>query len=227
MIVDLIPRVRRLLGVTSAYDDNEVTDIIRGAIRKLLRDYNFPKSRARAFLGTGAPSVVNGENTLELSDMEFPVPTGFKAEGVLYFFDPVTGSFSAPLTKREAFSPPPDDGYNKFYWITEGKVILDEPVDWSSADNDYQLVMLYQTMDVDSNEAWITEEFEDAVVYLACTRGAVEVRKPDLAQAMSQLWTDEQNALAIYLNELEWDNVEMVQREPAPLPLGRYPIDPT
>lgn len=211
MISDMLPRLRRALGVSASYDDNELTDMLQSAVRKLLRDYNFPKSKRRAYLGTGTASTVNGGATLALSDLSFPLPTGFKKEGVLFVFDPTTGSFTPALTKAENFRFPQLDGLNKFYWLEDGQVWLDNPIDSDTAG--YQLVMLYQSNDVSSNESWITDEFEDAVFYVAATRGAVDVRKPELAQTYGTLWKDEQETLAIFLNELEWDGVEMLQRE--------------
>jgi hypothetical protein len=54
-------------------------------------------------------------------------------------------------------------------------------------------------------------------------RGAAVFRKPDVAQIYSQLWADERQSLAVYANELEWNNAVIYQREARGFPSERYP----
>ena len=109
----------------------------------------------------------------------------------------------------------------EFYWIEGTKLFLDTAIEADGVGK--QLFMIYQSKDAENNEDWLTVDYEDAVVYQAVMRGAVEVRKPDVAKTFAELWADERESLAIYLNELEWGNVIMMQRERRLPVLDRYP----
>jgi len=223
MSVDaLVPRVRRGLGVSSSYDAETIPDIIRSAIRRLLRDYNFPQTLNRWYFGSGGTGN-EGASTrlLALNDQAFNLPTGFKKDFQLRFYDPAEETWSDALEKREGFVQPSASGTTSNYWIEGTKLYIDTPIEADGVGK--QLVFIYQSKDVTANENWITDDYEDAVVYFAAMRGAVEVRKPDLAKVFAELWADERESLAIYLNELEWGNVIMMQRERKLPPLDRYP----
>lgn len=221
----IVPRVRRGLGVSSSYDAETIPDIIRSALRRLLRDYNFPKSISRYYFGTGGTGA-EGASTrlLALGDQSFTLPAGFKREFQLRFYDPGKDTWSDPIEKREAFQMPSASGVTSYYWLEGTKLYIDTAVEADGVG--HQLVMIYQTMGLTATiEDWLTDDFEDAVVYFAAMRGAVEVRKPELAKVYAELWADERESLAIYLNELEWGNVVMMQRERRLPPLDRYPTD--
>src|SRR4051812_3033146 len=117
MSVDaLVPRVRTALGVSSQYDSEEIPNLIRGRIGRLLRDYNFPKSVQRAFLGTGA-NATDGNPTLVLDEDSFDLPAGFKRDLQLRFRDPDLDAWSQPLQKREGFILPDGSGVTSWYWL--------------------------------------------------------------------------------------------------------------
>jgi hypothetical protein len=219
----LVPSVRRKLGVSSSYDSEEIPDIIRGSIGRLLRDYNFPKSIRRAYLGSGAVDG-DGNATLAAGDQTFELPTGFKREFQLRFYDPADGTWSEPLSKREGFRLPAAGVVETgWYWFEGTALWIDLAIEDDGAGK--QLVLIYQSMLLDEiSEAWISTEWPDAVTYLSVMRGALDFRKPDVAKDYAALWTDEQTSLAIYLNELEWGNVVMMQRERAIPTLERYPV---
>lgn len=209
-VAALVPRVRESLGVSASYDAETIPALIRRSIKRLLRDYHFPKSVHREeFLN------------LFLNSQEYTLPAGFKKELLVQFYDPVTTSWSEPLLKAEGFRLPNSEGYPRYYWLEGLKLHTDTPLDISRVG--FTLQLWHESMDVAANEDWFTEDFEDAVYYHAVFRGAAEMRKPEVMQAFAPLWQDEVTSLAIYTNELEFDNLHMVQREPAARRGERYP----
>lgn len=209
----LVPRVRNGLGVAASYDNIEIPDLIRSAIRRLLRDYNFPKSKQRAIY------------TLALGDQGFDLPVGFKNVGSVRFYNPIDITWSEPLKRYEQFRLPQQQGLTSGYWIEGQQLWIDSVIEEDGVDK--QLVLFYQDQSVELNYDWLTDNFEDAVAYLAITRGAGEMRKDEVMKMFAPLWTDEQTSLAIYLNELEWDHVEILMKEAMRDPKLRYPTGRT
>lgn len=220
----LVPRVRRSLAVSQSYDNETIPDLIRGAVRRLLRDYNFPKSKARYYFGSGGVGSPGASTRLlALDDQAFALPTGFKKEFQLRFYDPADETWSDPLKKREGFIMPSISGSTEWFWMEGETLYIDTKIEADGVGK--QLILWYQSKDVATNEDWVTDDFTDAVAYRAIMAGAVEVRKPDVAKTFAELWADERESLAIYLNELEWDNVNIMQRERTLPMLERYPTD--
>jgi hypothetical protein len=200
LIEALVPRVRTALGVSASYDTETIPDLIRSAIGRLLRDYNFPKSRARA---TFALAMLD-QNTFQL-------PVGFKRAFGVRFYDPADKTWSDPLRRYEGFTLPHSSGETRGWWIEGQQLFIDTPIAQDGLGK--ELVLFYQDQSVANNSDWLLDNFEDAVAYLAITRGAADMRKPEVMQTYAPLWSDEQTSLAIYLNELEWDGVVVMQRE--------------
>lgn len=219
----LVPRVRRALGVSSSYDSETIPDLIRQAISRLLRDYNFPKSVARYYFGSGGTGAAGADTRLlALGDKSFALPSGFKRDFQLIFYDSSDDSYSDPLEKREGFVLPSGSGETRRYWIEGTTLHIDTEVEEDGVGK--QLIFIYQSMDVTANEGWMTDDWPDAVAYKATLAGSAEVRKPDVGQTYAALWLDERESLSIYLNELEWGNVVVQQRERKVPLLDRYPI---
>jgi hypothetical protein len=210
MIIDLVPRVRKALAVSSSYEDTDIPDLISETINRLLRDYHFPKAVAKASF-----------NGALLGDREFVLPAGFKKELEVRYQDPSDGSYSDPLRKREGFQLPYPSGVPYYYWLEGNKLVVDTPYPQSMVG--FNTFVWYESMDVASNEAWITADFAAAVRLFSIVRGAAEFRKPEVAQVYGALWQDEQASLAIYLNELEWNNAQINMREARSVPRERYP----
>lgn len=209
MIEELIPRVRSALGVNASYETTEIPGLIRDAANRLLRDYHFPKAVKKATFG---PAVEG--------DFSFALPIGFKKELEVRYFDPEGEAYSDPLVKRERFQLPYPSGVPHYYWLEGTDLLVDTP--YSTSMEGFSTFLWYESMDVDGN-LWLTTDFPAAVRYLAIVRGCAEFRKPEVMQVYAPLWQDEQQSLAIYLNELEWNNAEIMMREarrPAPC---RYP----
>lgn len=211
MSVDLlVPTVRQMLAVSSSYDEETIPDLIRRTITRLLRDYNFPKAVQEEVF-----------TNLFLDTKEFTLPDGFKRELEFRIYDPTTESWTDPLRKRQGFQLPYASGYPYYYWLQGTKLIIDTafPADMVG----FSAYLWYQSMSATVNEDWLTEDFPDAVIYASVVRGAAEMRKPEVMQAFAPLWTDEQTSLAIYLNELEWNNSDIRMREARGYPDERYP----
>lgn len=205
----LVPRVRKALGVNSSYDADEIPGLIRDACNRLLRDYHFPKSvKKQDYL-----ALAEGTNG-------FALPAGFKQELEIRYFDPSDGSYSDPLRKREGFRLPYPSGVPYYYWLEGTNLRIDTP--FSAAMTGFNAYIWYESMDVDGN-LWITDDFAPAVRYLAITRGCAEFRKPEVMQTYAPLWQDEQTSLAIYTEELRWNNAEINMREARGYPSCRYP----
>jgi len=216
-VAALVPRVRRALAVSSQYDSEAIPDLIRAAVKRLLKDYNFHKTLKRVSLVT-APATA-----LVLGDQSFTLPSGFKKDLQVRFYDPADGTWSDPLRKREGFVLPAASGVTTYYWLEGTKLWIDTAIDTDGVGK--LLYLFYQDMDDTTNEDWLTDDEPDAVAYLAITRGALDFRKPEVAQEYGALWIDERESLAIFKNELEWGNVEMLQREREIPPIDRYPTD--
>ena len=212
MSVDaLVPEVRGALAVSSSYDDEKIPALIRRCINRLLRDYHFPKAVKRQdFLN------------LPLNANSFGLPVGFKKELEFRLYDPVSGTYSDPLVKRERFQLAYPSGAPHYYWLQGTTLMIDTPLNASYTG--FSGFLWYESMDTASNEDWMTTDFPDAVFYLSVVRGCAEFRKPEVMQTYAPLWQDEQTSLAIYLNELEWNNSQINMKEARGWPAERYPI---
>jgi hypothetical protein len=209
-VEELVPDVRSALGVSSSYEDVKIPSLIRRTINRLLRDYHFPKSvRRQDYLGAAE------------GDFQFALPVGFKQELEIRYFDPTDSSYSDPLTKRERFQLPYPSGNPHFYWLEGTNLLVDTPYNGDMVG--FSTFLWYESMDSASNEGWFTTDFPDAAFYFSVVRGCAEFRKPEVMQIYGPLWSDEQQSLAIYTEELRWNNAEIRMREPAGYPPCRYP----
>jgi len=210
-VAALVPKVRKALSVSASYDDEDIPDLIRRCILRLLRDYHFPKSVVRT-----------AYTPLALNQTTFALPAGFKKDLRLQFFNPADNSYSEPLRKRDGFCLPDSRGYPRYYWLEGANIVIDTPLTGGWEANTC-LLWAENTL-VSLHENWFTEDFEDLLFIFAALRGAVEYQKPEAAQLYGALWNDDRTSLAIYANELEFGNVEMLMNEAHPRPTERYPI---
>lgn len=199
-VATLTPRIREALGVAAGYDAETIPAAIRRSILSLLRDYNFPKSLKR--------KVFEG---LEPGQQTFRLPLGFRKLLQVRFHEPAAMAWGDPLLRREGFVPPAGDGIPRRYWLEGTKLTLD--VALSAGYERAQLLLFYQSQSVEDNEDWMTEDFEDVLFVMTVYWEAATMRKPEVQNAFAQLWAEKQRGLAIYLNELEFDGLEMVMRE--------------
>lgn len=216
-VASLTPRVRTALSVSNSYDAEEIPAAIRRSISRLLRDYHFPKM------------VRLHEYALStLEQQAFTLPAGFKKDLQVRLYDEDHISYadrkwSEPLRKLGSFTLPPRDRVPRHYWLQGLDLMLDTPVE--EVFLNYKLQLYYESQDLAFNESWIVADFEDTIFYMTCARYAIELQKPEVAQAFSDLWDDERTSLAVYLNELEFNNYDILMHAPGEADHSRYPGD--
>lgn len=216
-VAELAQKVRGALAVSSEYEGVTIPNAIRSSMRRLLRDYNFPKSIRRY------QSVVSG---VPIGTTNHTLPAGFKRPLEVRFFSPSTQQWTNRLERREGFALPQPDSdvegqYGRYYWLEGNDLVVDTPM---PIDQTLRLTVWYQSMLLDAaSEAWLLDDMEDLIFSRAVLKAAAELRKPEVANVYAQLVAEEMQSIAIYANELEWNGVEMQMREPRGLPSPRYP----
>jgi len=191
-IAAMVPVVREALGVSSSYDTVTIPAGIRRAIAFMLRTWTFPQA-------------------LEMSN--FPI-----ADGAQQIALPVTGvgkiravrirdatSTLFKRLRRTLVGELPHSQGPLFYW-QEGNILkLDTAIDGAG----YSIDVWYNSTDVDAADPWITADFEDVTFTLSTMRLAQDLRKPEVLAAFSQTWQEQVPTLAQYLNELEFNDLDI------------------
>lgn len=193
-----------------SYDASIIPFGIQRAMTRLLRDYHFPWSVAKATIVT-----VSGAR-------DFILPAGFKKELMVMFYDTADDTYTLPLLKREGMVLPGEDGVPRQYWLWGNNLSTDIKIEAGDVATT-RLVLWYESLDWAVNEGWMIDRFEDMIFTYATFRLAAELNKPELAGLYGQLWGDDRSSLAVYLNELEFDNAIFMQREAANPRSERYP----
>lgn len=210
-LADLIVRIREAMSVDASYDAEIIPHGIERAATRLLRDYHFPQAVQKHVYPTVAGS------------QDYVLPDGFKKELLVYFFDKQEIAWGNPLTKREGFVKPYSDGVPRHYWFWGNNLTTDIVIDAGSAPVT-DLILWYESRDWLTNQDWMLNQFDDVLFTYTVFRLAAERQNKELAETFGILWGDERTSLAIYVNELEFDNGEYVQREVAERHQRRYPI---
>jgi hypothetical protein len=208
---DLVTRVREALSVDESYEATIIPYGIKRAGKRLLRDYHFPWAvQKQVFANLAAGSK------------DYAMPTAYKKELLVRFFDTEDLTYSNSLAKSDGPVLIAEDGVPRKYWIWGGSISTDIVLDATQAATT-QLEVWFESLDWDANETWLLARFEDILYTYSTFRIAAEKNKTELAQIYASLWTDEQRSLAIYLNELEFDNQEFYRRESSAVLRDRYP----
>lgn len=226
----LTPRVREALGVSNSYDAEIIPAGIRRAVKKLLRDYNFPKSIRHTLYAldiSGFPPDYPAV-AMQPGQSLFPIPPAMKRELMLSWVtldsNLVPDSWSDPLKKLEGFRAPNREcERGEFYWHDGANIRVDRPFGDSEGQNG-GLSLTYQSWDVLDNEKWMLEDYDDIIFTLSVYRMSSEMRKAEVKAAYQDLWAEDVTALAVYVNELEYDGLYMMQREPRYNTAERYPV---
>lgn len=216
-VTEMSSMVREALAVSSQYEGTTIPTAIRQVMQRLLRDYNFPKSIRRATLANIGPGTV-----------QYAMPKGVKKVFGVRFYNPTDNTYSKHLERREGITlapadPAPDDIYGRYYWIEGNTLFIDTPMP-IIVGQPLSLVIWHQSTLVDAaQEEWMMDDLQDLIFSRSVVRLAAQLRKPEAMQAFAGLVTDETQSVAIYSNELEWEGVQMVMREPRAMPSPRYP----
>jgi len=223
-VAELAQKVRAALAVNAEYEAVTIPSAIRRVMKRLLRDYNFPKSVKRYM--TNGP---DGPFGVEIGAVAHAMPPGFKRPLEVRFYYPAEGSWTNRLERREGFALPISDDdvdsrYGRYYWLEGNNLVIDTPMPV----NNLKLVVWYQSMLLDAEAvAWLLDDMEDLIFTSSVVRAAAELRKAEAMQAFAPLLQEEMQSIAIYANELEWNGVGMQMREPRGLPTPRYPAGGT
>lgn len=192
---DLVDKLPALLSVDASYKESVIPTLLTNAIRRLLRDYNFPQSLAREEF-----PIVAGE-------VSYALPLGFKRDlSVVLHEKP--DLYGEPLLKREGIVARSESNQPEYYWF-EGSELRLNTAHPNTEANAF-VVLFYQSQDPEINADWLCDEFEDCVLSLTMYRAASVLRKPELAQGWGPIWAEDQRSLAIYTHELEFDNSEIL-----------------
>jgi hypothetical protein len=197
----------------STYEAEDLPSSVKRYVKKLLRDYNFPKS---VQIQTYQHPVEGSQN--------YALPEFFKRDLQVVWMDdtnPVSPAYGAPLRKRESFIHPDPDGISRYYWLQGAMLWTDISVPAGSPSSN--LILVHQNHSIADNMQWMLDDFEDILFSLSMMRLSGELSKPELAKVWAALWQEDQKSIAIYLNELEFANLDMVQRETGHRTTERYP----
>lgn len=215
-IDNLIPALREALSVDESYDTTVLPNIISRCLLKLLRDYHFPKTITREFY-----------TDLQVGRQEYALPTGFKKEHMIVFYDPEETRYARPLLKREGFTLPEESGESCYYWLEGSSLFTD--VTLIEENQGIELRMWYESMDVALNQDWLINNYSDVIFALCMYSAASQLRKSELVTTWRAIWSEERTSLAVFLNELQFDNSELVRGESRNYNhserLERYPRD--
>lgn len=204
------------LRVDDSYLTTDLPASVRRLVKKLLRDYHFPKS-IRKSIWSDVPA----------DTQSYTLPSDFKKPLLLCFMDRTDAdapAFSEPLARREGFVRARTDGAPAYYWLEGVNLWTDISVPDNSPNTD--LILVYESNDVEYNLGWLLDDYEDVVFSYCMSRLSAELNKTELLQTWTALWGDDRVSLAIYQNELEFEGMEIMQR-PATMrdSKGRYPAE--
>lgn len=197
---DMVVKVRDALSVSASYD-TIIEQAVRGAVDRLLRDYNFPQSVL----------LCKWEN-VEASATEFTLPAGMAKPLSVRVHGLIDNehTYTEPLKRRSGFTLPGSSDVLDTYWLMGNKLCLNSTID----ETGYDVYLWYQSKDFTANEAWLFADFNDTVFIFSTLRAAMLVKKEEVFNTYTALWSEERASLAIFVNELEFNDVEMRMREP-------------
>lgn len=209
----LSERLQERLGVDSSYLASDIPNGVSRCVKRLLRDYHFPKSVRTEIWKNVSPG-----------QQVYTLPADFKKDLMVTFQDTsdVVPVYTNPLKKREGFTLANQDQVPRYYWLQGNDLWTDIAI--PSGTTKTHLIAAYESNDVGYNLEWMVQDMEDVLFSFTMFRLSSEFGKPELAQVYVALWTEDQRSLAIYLNELEFGNMEMMMRASTPGHSPRYPV---
>lgn len=208
-----IDNLSERLGLDDSYKAQDLPMFVKRVMRSFLRDYNFPKSIRR-----------NDYTAIIADQQSYTLPDDFKKPLQVRFYDDGGSStvFGKPLVRTGQQVLPDQDGIARAYWI-EG-LLLYTDIKVPAADAaDTNLRLLYQSNDPDYCSSWLLGEYEDILFTFCMYRGATEYGKTELAQLWAPLYARDERAIAIYQNELEFNDFGIVMSEVPTSQSERYP----
>jgi hypothetical protein len=203
-IAAMVPVVREALGVSSSYDSVTIPAGIRRSIAFMLRTWTFPQALEQVNI-----PIANGASQAAL-----PV-TGVGKVHAVRIRD--TGGTLFKRLRRTLIGELPHSQGPLFYWQEGNLLKLDTPISGTG----YSADVWYNSTDVDAADPWITSDFEDIVFTHSTMKLAVEMRKTEVASTFGAIWQEQVPALAQYLNEIEYNDMDIRMKpavDPPPAP---------
>lgn len=194
MFADMVPSLRETLAVSSAYDDTTILPGLRRAAAFLLRTYNFPKSLT--LFTSAALAIAAKEVVLPVNNLGTVVVVRLTKAGPPAIYKRL---------RKTLIAEPPRVGGPQFYWLQGNKLVLDTPM----AEAGWVLEVWYHNTDPVAAEAWLSGEFEDILFTRAVVNLALDLRKPEVYQAYNSIWSEQVPTLATYLNEVEFNDLDI------------------
>lgn len=186
-------RVRKALAVSTTYD-TDLEDAVKDGAQTLLRNYNFPKS------------VVHGEYLLDnpSTGVQLEIDTGKVLHVRLSVVE--DGETLYKILRRREPSALPTGEEGPQFWYQLGEELR---FDRALEEDDYTLDVWYLSTDPIANEGWLCNNFADVLFHSGCFNGCPLVGKPDLMGLWQPLMQRDEIGLAIFLNELEFNDLDL------------------
>lgn len=181
-------------GVSATAHNALALQAVERATRYLLRNFNFPESVVK---------YTTGALDAETQTVDLELGTG-KIKGVRLLLDTDEPFLYKVLRRREETVLPYADGPAAYSRIGE-QLVLDKALPAAG----YKLEIWYQTVDPDVAESWLTQTYEDVLFHLSILRALPLLRKPELMRDFAPLWQQDEAVLAVYLNEIEFENLDL------------------
>lgn len=197
---DMVEKVRGTLSVSSSYD-TLIQQQVEGAMMRLLQDYNFPKTIRKQEYS----SLAVGEDTFALPSF-FKKPLAVR----IHIAESGTHFYSDPLGRSQGFVLPSANGTPAYYWLENESLVLNCGMPSAG----YDIFLWYQTKSLMLCQDWLLSDLNDAVFYFSLVRCCPLVKKAELLETFASLWSEERTSLAIFANELEFNDSEIQMREP-------------
>lgn len=193
---DIVPDLLDALAL-GAGAEPRVLRAVKRNVRYLLRNYNFPKSLVHYTTLALAIDIVS-----------IALPAGAGKVRAVRLLDDYSDPTGVPLYKvlrrREVTLVRSIDGPNE-YMLEGSTLLLDTPLPEAGP----KVEIWYQTTDPDAVETWMAEEFHDVLFHRTGYELSPLEGKPETQQVFQPLWADDQLVLAKYLNELEFEGMDI------------------
>lgn len=209
MYPDLVPDIREALGVSTAHDASIIRGLTRNA-RYFLRNFNFRESVRRTAavpLPLGATSFATPADAGKVKAVRLRQQSGLQ-----FLYKRLRKREEGQLPQRAEVGP-------MFYWHEPPLIKLDTPMPETGLD----VEVWYQSTDPVFAEPWLSSTYSDVLTHRVIYEMAPTKRKPEAMQIYSALWQEDLTVLANYLQEIEFEDLEMRMAPDARFVSERYP----
>lgn len=208
MYGDILEELRDGLKVTAEYDGRLLKAVKRNA-RGLLRAYNFREAVRKAVVPIAAGA----------SSFALPADAGKVKVVMLTTVDGGTTLYKVLRRRTEELIPV--YAGPSFYRIEASTFFLDQPMPVDAVG--YSVLIWYQSVDPDINEAWLSDTYGDALEHRTGREMGLKLNKAEIAQVYAGLWEEDIAILGRYIPELEFNDLDLGLGDQRTVALERYP----